>query len=503
MNTLIPQIELPELFFGFVSPIGADHDSAIKAFHAYFERRDYEVIEVKVTDIFQVMRRHIPPAIKLETFPLEARYRSYIAYGDQLRREFSDDSILAATAITRLVSKRPNREPSKRYARTAYLLHQFKRREEVELLRSVYGDVFFQVSVYSRRAARVDSLARKFSIHSASATAPRSAAEELVQMDESEASEHGQEVGRIFHDADFIVSLDQDDPSPQEQIDRFCELIFSSNSLSPTRMEHGMFLAKGAALRSIDLSRQVGACILDEQGQITCLGANEVPKAEGGTYWAGGPCDGRDYRRGVDSNEQRKAAILAEILRAIGSGEKLEDIIENPKIRDSRLMDALEYSRVIHAEMNAICDAARQGRSLQDAILYCTTFPCHMCAKHIIASGLAEVVFLEPYPKSLASELHSDALEIEGADRGQFDKFPSVKFLHFFGVTPRRYRELFERGRRKDEAGKFLEYRDGRPRPLVDIKSPIYTQTETIVLDAVKAQFLQKLQADDTILRDA
>jgi deoxycytidylate deaminase len=503
MSMFIPQIEFPELFFGFVAPIGADHECAIRAFRSCLERFGYEVVPVKVSDIFQVLKQHVPPARPLKTSPIEERYRSYIAYGDQLRHEFFDDSFLAATAVTRIIAKRPARNPANAYSRTAYLLHQFKRREEIELLRAIYGEVFFQVSVYSRRGARVDNLARKFASNSANVGAFRSAAEELVQMDESEANDHGQEVGKIFHDADFIVNLDQYEPNAEQQIERFCELLFSSNRLSPSRMEHGMFLARAAALRSIDLSRQVGACVLDERGQVACLGANEVPKASGGTYWTEGPFDDRDYRRGFDSNEHRKKAILSEILRAIGSEEKVDDVLQNPKIKESRLMDALEYSRVIHAEMNAICDAARSGISLQGAILHCTTFPCHMCAKHIIASGLSKVVFLEPYPKSLASELHGDALEIEGADRGQYRDFPAVEFLHFFGVTPRRYRELFERKKRKTEAGEFLDYRDGRRRPLLAIKSPIYTQPESIVLDAVKSKFLEKLQVDETILDEA
>lgn len=388
------------------------------------------------------------------------------------------------------------------FNRTVYLLHQFKRREEIELLRSVYGDIFFQISVYSRRGARVENLARKFAAghNSADINAYRSPAEELVQTDEHERELHGQQVGKIFHDADFIVNLDQHAPTVSQQIERFCELIFSSNDKSPTKMEHGMFLARGAALRSVDLSRQVGACVLDPNGQIICLGANEVPKANGGTYWADEEFDDRDFRRGTDSNELRKREILSEILRGLEHAEKVDEILENPKIKDSQLMDALEYTRVIHAEMNAICDAARLGRSLQGNILYCTTFPCHLCAKHIIASGLKSVVFLEPYPKSLAFQLHNDALEIEGGDRGPYKHFPAVQFLHFYGVTPRRYQELFSRGRRKDSSGKFLEHSNGVKQPMIDLKTPSYTQPEDGALNALKNKFKERLGLDETIL---
>jgi deoxycytidylate deaminase len=88
-------------------------------------------------------------------------------------------------------------------------------------------------------------------------------------------------------------------------------------------------------------------------------------------------------------------------------------LLQNPSIRDSQLMDALEYGRAVHAEMSALCDAARCGCSVKGAILYCTTFPCHMCAKHIVAAGIAKVVFLEPYPKSLAFDLHADSIQVK------------------------------------------------------------------------------------------
>ena len=130
-------------------------------------------------------------------------------------------------------------------------------------------------------------------------------------------------------------------------------------------------------------------------------------------------------------------------------------------------MDALEYGRVVHAEMSALTDAARCGHPVKGAVLYSTTFPCHMCAKHIVAAGISKVVFLEPYPKSLAFDLHADSIKVEGGDRGHYHEFPSVEFEHFYGVSPRRYREIFERGKRKDESGAFTEYRDRTPRPMI------------------------------------
>ncbi|MBZ0266089.1 dCMP deaminase family protein [bacterium] len=53
--------------------------------------------------------------------------------------------------------------------------------------------------------------------------------------------------------------------------------------------------------------------------------------------------------------------------------------------------------RTVHAEMNAIAQAARYGPSIDGCDLYCTLMPCWNCAKMIAASGIANVYYLEEY----------------------------------------------------------------------------------------------------------
>jgi deoxycytidylate deaminase len=481
MTDSFQKIKQPELFFGFVCPIGADMLPAIKAFRTYFQKRGYKVVEIKVTDVFNVLQKYFVPESALDKSTLHKRYVTYIGYGNQIRAKFGDAS-LASLAIRRIMAKRIKLTGSdERYSKTVYLVHQFKRKEEIDLLRSVYGRLFFQVSIYSRRGARVDSLARRFasSDHATGAQKYRHLAESLVQDDENEFGKiHGQRVAKIFHDADFIANLDVE-PNIETQIDRFCELLFGSNQISPSRQEYGLFLAKAAALRSLDLSRQVGAAIFAESGEIISLGSNEVPKAGGGTYWANDQFDDRDFKRKSDSNFLRKKEILAELLTIVAPSSNPDDLLNDPRVRDSQLMDALEYGRMVHAEMSALSDAARVGHSVVGGTLYCTTFPCHMCAKHIVAAGIKNVVFLEPYPKSLAADLHADSIRVEGGDRGHYQSFRAVDFEHFFGVTPRRYREIFERSSRKNERdGTFIDYQHGDPFPIVDVKFPFYVQLE-------------------------
>lgn len=457
--------------------------------------------DIKVTDFFPPMAAVVGPRTPLKKFPTFERYDSYIKYGNQLREYFDDDAFLAVTTIYRLIRRRLKiQKKGEEFSKTVFLLHQFKRKEEVELFRAVYGRLFFQVSVYSRRGARVDFLAREFARteNVSGFNQKRSNAETIIQDDENEvASPHGQRVGKIFHDADFILNLDSR-VAIQEQVKRFCELIFGSNSISPTRAEYRMFMAKAAALRSLDLSRQVGAAIFNKTGEIVALGSNEVPKARGGTYWCSEEFDDRDYARGKDSNYVRKQDILSELLTILGHLEVREDESMMKKIADSQFMDALEYGRMLHAEMNAIIDAARLGHATKDGTLYCTTFPCHMCAKNIIAAGINRVVFLEPYPKSLASDLHADSIQIEGGDRGKYQSYPAVEFEHFYGVSPRRYPELFGRSKRKREDGRFLEYVSGeKKRPIIDIKLPFYHELEERVIETLTAAVSGILDEED------
>jgi deoxycytidylate deaminase len=177
-----------------------------------------------------------------------------------------------------------------------------------------------------------------------------------------------------------------------------------------------MYLARTTALRSVDLSRQVGAAVFTTTHEVISLGCNEVPKPLGGTYWTGDHGDARDIEKGFDSNERIKRSLLVDFTKRLKENNFLttetteidiarfigNETSRGGKLREAQLMDLIEFGRMIHAEMSAICDAARTGRSVRGATLYCTTFPCHMCAKHIVASGIKKVVYIEPYPKSYA-----------------------------------------------------------------------------------------------------
>ena len=64
-----------------------------------------------------------------------------------------------------------------------------------------------------------------------------------------------------------------------------------------------------------------------------------------------------------------------------------------------------ELCRGLHAEQNAIIQAACLGTSIEGATLYCTTQPCVICTKMIINAGIKRVVIKESYPDELAQEM--------------------------------------------------------------------------------------------------
>lgn len=476
---------LPEVVIGIVSPVGANLSRTISALKSEFEEKKFAFHHVKISSLFPA----IADALGYEGLDGTKKYSrtdTYIKFGNFIRDNIGTKS-LSVFAMSEIATRRNKAEPG--IEGIAYIIDQLKTEDEIEVLREMYGSRFLQLSVYSARDVRVDNLAKMIAHDNKKRDGNkfRDRAEALVVRDEDEVDEpNGQKVGKIFQLADVVVNDDRNDDGSKVsvQVQRFVELLFGHNGYSPNHLEYGMFLAFSAALRSLDLSRQVGAAIFRPTGEIASLGSNEVPKAGGGTYWCDDANDAREFTTGEDSNDVRKAELLDEVLNIIfPDGPKLpSDKLK--MLEKSQFMDALEYGRIIHAEMSAISDAARLGIPIQGGILYCTTFPCHMCSKHIVASGLSKVVFLEPYPKSLTSDLHQDSVKIEGTSRGGFIKFDAVEFVPFFGITPRRYREFFARTKRK-AGSKYRPYKTGHPALMMVNSGPLYARRESEVIKAL------------------
>ncbi len=68
-----------------------------------------------------------------------------------------------------------------------------------------------------------------------------------------------------------------------------------------------------------------------------------------------------------------------------------------------------ELCRGVHAEQNAVTQAAYFGVSVDGATIYTTTYPCSMCAKILINAGIKEIVYSEGYADDLSKELLEEA----------------------------------------------------------------------------------------------
>jgi deoxycytidylate deaminase len=494
----LPIQEHPELVFGLVGPIGVDLESVADCLSAALLDVGYDVKTIRITELMKEVQVGLP----LDASGYIDSYRQRIDYANKVRELLKRNDALAILAISAIREFRfeatGNVDEPK--SKQAYIIRQFKRPEEVKLLRSVYGRQFVQISAFApssyrkRRLATKERQSKKNLIPLADA---ENAANLLVRQDELEQDiGFGQNVRDAFPLGDLFVEA-PDKRSCKQTIVRFVDALFGDNEASPTHDEYGVYLAKSASLRSSALTRQVGAAIFRNSGEVISLGCNEVPKAGGGTYWSGDPSDRRDFVEGRDPNDEKKSELIVDLVDRLMKGDHLSaelcanrdatavaaKLLEDESVdgvRESKVMDLLEFGRDIHAEMCAITDAARKGISIEGATLYCTTFPCHLCAKHIVAAGIRRVVYIEPYPKSYAEDLHSDSIELDAPKHSGL-----VNFQRFIGISPYRYRDLFEKGKRKYQTGEARKWSKGEGQPMLEVIFPTYFKAETFVVDLI------------------
>ena len=178
----------------------------------------------------------------------------------------------------------------------------------------------------------------------------------------------------------------------------------------------------------------------------------------------------------------KDAGWLSDEKMELGALELAQESIysEGAPIKGTRLASLLEFGRIVHAEMTCLMDAAKRGLSVEGATLYCTTFPCHMCARHIIAAGINRVVFIEPYPKSMAQELYNDIISVDG----NIENTSKVSFEPFVGVSPNKYINMFKKGKRKHDNGYILDWDvdvDVEKYPRTGLFRPAYLEAELVV----------------------
>ncbi|WP_448512439.1 anti-phage dCTP deaminase [Photorhabdus laumondii] len=466
-----------EVVIALVGAVGTDleiiRDSITKKLNAF----RYDVQEIRISSEIISVLRDIP-----STRDNYERISCLMSEGNYLRESSQDSSILALAAAAKINKGRRKKNtlptPS---VRKAYIINSLKHPDEVNALRDIYANGFFLIGVYSGESQRLRNLIVDKCIDEVKA-------KKLIDRDSNEGNKWGQHTRDTYELSDFFIHYDGNKNRTDNNIWRILDLIFGNPYVTPTFDEYAMFMAFSASLRSGDLSRQVGA-VLTKDKNIISTGANDVPRFGGGLYWPDYVGDsiedaenGRDYKIGEDSNAKQKRLIIEDVLKDIVDEQK--EVFKEYLLK-SKIKDITEYGRVVHAEMEAILACARSNISTHNGILYCTTFPCHNCAKHIVASGIKRVVYIEPYPKSKAFDFHPDSIsrpEEEISDN-------KVIFEPFVGVGPRCFFNLFSTNlgigykvRRKDKNGKTVKWhrKDGRLRMQMLPLSYIERETRSV-----------------------
>lgn len=494
----------PEIVIGLAGPVGTDLRSVAATLAKELRTYKYHSVQVRVSDLIKEwcsdeIREYLDGAKE------DKRINGLMNAGDYLRNKIRSGAALIPLVTTAIRHSRQkillkegcehDHDEVELYNH-CYIVNSLKHPDEVNVLRKIYGEKFIMVSALIPQNERKSNLCSKIarSYGKADDKSFLSKAEKLIEKDRSRRDyKFGQNISGAFPLADFFL---RGGDSARNDARRFLKILFGHPHVTPTKNEFVMFEARSNALRSADLSRQVGAVITNDSMEIVSRGCNEVPVAGGDTYWPDDENenidDNRDFSEGRDYNTVKKNEILREFLhfllknefvsaKAGNSSTDPEDLSErvlegvvnsqsSGRFKDLRISNLIEFGRMVHAEMFALMEAARRGLAVHGGRLYCTTFPCHMCARHIIAAGIREVVYIEPYPKSMTQDLYKDIVVIDAphpeviASRSK--KRPlKVYFQAFHGTAPRIYGVAFEMPARKNGEGYILEYKEDFAQP--------------------------------------
>jgi cytidine deaminase len=473
MKTAAESAHRPELVFALVGAAGTRLPALSTALKDSLATFGYKAIDIHLSDLLSNVKGWTSESDS----SVYTRIRHRQTFGNTFRSKLSDGAAvaLAGIAAVREQRMRISKNPDLPAPAHAYIIHQLKHPAEVDLLRKVYGSSFLLIAGHATRTKRIKDLSERMAQKENKAdlgTDFESKAIEIIGIDQNQDDDLGQKTRDTYPQADFFANLGPEGGG--NDVRRFVELLFAHPFHTPSPEEYAMYQASAVSLRSSDDNRQVGAVIVSlthdlrqkvSNVDIVASGMNEVPRGGGGFYWDGASPDARDqfllaYKSG-DRAKEIKISVLTELIERIRQKTWLQGKVAKsqskdlaglllPDLRGTQFMDIGEFGRPVHAEMAALIDGARRGVAVNGHTMYVTTFPCHNCAKHIIAAGLRRVVYLEPYPKSRAAFLHEEEMEVEPEDGKEYQN--KVVFFAFTGIAPRQYRQLFsmsERGSKK------------------------------------------------------
>ncbi|MFO0883589.1 MAG: cytidine deaminase [Pirellulales bacterium] len=457
-----------ELVIGLVCAVGTESRLVIDLLKERLGLAGYRV------EVAKISRDVIPRLVEVPFDAKESfeRYSALMTAGNQCRaisgiEALGDDSILALGASAHIAALRKNisdesdeddgetSPPSK----VAYIIDSLKRPEEVEKLRVIYPSGFVLLGIHADFQIRRNHLIQDKGMS-------MEQADSLLARDSEEAKEpHGQRVNSTFHLADFFVQIQGSREALRNDIKRLVELWFGNPFLTPTFDEYAMFFAFAAALRSADLSRQVGA-VVTRRNEIVATGANDCPAAGGGLYWAirneqtGKVEDasaGRDYMR-PDGDSLIEQSNCESLNRSFKRQKRL--VIDLMKfiaqvLKQSGIKDLTEFGRVVHAEMEALLSYDRKnGISTTGAAFTAPHFLVITAQSISSQPGFLASSMLNPTRK--VRPFHFMMTRFSLPER--IIRWRSVE--PFAGVGPRRLFELFS-----VNLGSVISYRESRQTP--------------------------------------
>ena len=482
-QSAVSDLAANELVFAVVGPVGSGTSEIAEALEGLLNKSGYDATVLKARRVIETAAHKIGIAIP-ET-PKLAQSTALQDAGDRVREGSKDNAAVAVGLVELIRNKRAEKQSAEITPGAviepdgtlrAYILDSLRHPHEVTLLRRVYQDAFCLIGVFCHEIERTKRL-REDKYRDASADE----IEKFMERDENAPEEHGQKVADTFHLADYFIdntlvrfkkmggaTEENKEWDVPDQLGRLVDILTHRRIVRPRPGETGMFHAYGARMRSSCLSRQVGAALTDGSGSLIATGTNEVPRAGGGVYGgvlaetASGELDAEsDFRcfvhNGYCSNTREQNAIIKDLFSSIAELKSItmnDDLLK--RMRKTRIGQLIEFSRAVHAEMDALLAAARSGAKTGDTRLFVTTFPCHNCARHIVSAGVVEVQYIEPYLKSQAIPLHGDAIVTDpkawirpegGKALAANGATPNVLFRPFIGVAPRLYRRAFLKDR--------------------------------------------------------
>lgn len=402
-------------------------------------------------------------------------------FGNNLRRtrnsfddradSFSEPNIsILAEEANRLIKYYRNRSDQNKI--NCFVIDAFRNPGEVNYFKNRYN-AFYLISIYAKKENResrmFNNVNRKIQIEK------EEFEEKFEQIDERDWGDESdingifkQNVSKCYYLSDIAINNNEDRNFDKKLFDKFLRyyaLIISPGCIQPTKEETNMNLAYSLSLRSSCISRKVGAVITDKDGFVLGFGWNDVAHGQIGC----GLKQKTDFIENIDKYyfvNTFKGIIEADDLNDYNDmdsicfkdlqSEKLIkkklkkcNLLENEKneILQKVKIKRLEYCRALHAEENALLQvSSKGGMGVEGGVIYTTTFPCELCAKKILQSGICKIFYTEPYPNSI-----SENIFLKDGNR-------EIQIKQFEGVKSSSYFKLFRPKYDKKEAQKFNQY---------------------------------------------